>query len=124
MPTRGAEAAIGRWTASAVRGILENPKYTGCQVWNRKARQGGNTANPIREWIWSPHPTHEPLVTRELFDAATPLATAGGGQRTQGGGRVGGPARSEDYVYQLRSYVFCGLCGHRMYGKLSKGRPY
>ncbi len=124
MPTRGAEAAIGRWTASAVRGILENPKYTGYQVWNRKARKKGNTANPISEWIWSPHPTHEALVTRELFDAATPLATAGGGQRTQRGGRVGGPARSEDHVYQLRSYVFCGLCRHRMYGKLSKGRPY
>ena len=63
-----AETTNGRWTASAVRSILENPKYTGYQVWNRRARKrAGNKANPISEWVWSPHPTHEPLVTRALF---------------------------------------------------------
>ncbi|MEV0282177.1 recombinase family protein [Streptomyces sp. NPDC050610] len=39
----------------AVRGILSNPKYTGYQVWNRRARKKrGNKANSVAEWVWSP----------------------------------------------------------------------
>ena len=122
-PTR-ADMTIGHWTASAVRGILENPKYTGYQVWNRKARKKGNTANHISEWIWSPHPVHEPLVTRELFDAATSLGTSGRREQAQKYNTAAHPAQSEDHDYPLRSYIVCALCGHRMSGKLSKGRPY
>jgi site-specific DNA recombinase len=33
-----ADTTKHRWTASAVRSILENPTYPGYQVWNRKAR--------------------------------------------------------------------------------------
>jgi recombinase len=49
------DTACGRWTASAVRPVLENPKYTGYQVWNRRARKkGGNKANPVSEWVVLP----------------------------------------------------------------------
>ena len=117
-----AETTNGRWTASAVRSILENPKYTGYQVWNRRARKrAGNKANPISEWVWSPHPTHEPLVTRALFDAAWPAARPHPGAHKE---RVGSEQRSVDHSYLLRSYVFCSLCGRRMFGKHSKGRSY
>ncbi|WP_326672489.1 recombinase family protein [Streptomyces sp. NBC_01257] len=35
--------ALGRWSGSSVREILKNPKYTGYQVWNRRAtKRGGN----------------------------------------------------------------------------------
>jgi hypothetical protein len=57
--------ALGRWAGSSVREILNNPKYTGYMVWNRKAtssRKG--KVNPRHQWVWSPRPTHEPLVKR------------------------------------------------------------
>lgn len=57
--------AVGRWTGSAVRGILTNPKYTGYMVWNRRASKQGGRHNAASEWIWSPRPTHEPLVLQQ-----------------------------------------------------------
>lgn len=70
-PTR----AVGRWTASNVRDVLTNPKHTGHMVWNRHARKSGhNRANPVAEWIWSPQPTHDPLVDLESFIQAQQVA--------------------------------------------------
>ncbi|WP_323809150.1 recombinase family protein [Kitasatospora acidiphila] len=115
------DTAVGRWTGSAVRGILENPKYTGYQVWNRRARKKGNKNNPPSEWIWSPQPTHEPLVSREMFDAALPVP--GNGRPTRDHGTLHShPATQRSYL--LRSYVRCEICGRRMFGKFSKGREY
>ena len=49
------------WSASAVRAVLENPKYTGYMVWNRRASKTGNgRVNAPKDWVWSPVPTHEP----------------------------------------------------------------
>ena len=48
-PTR----AVGRWTGSAVREILRNPKYTGYMVWNRRASKKGGRCNPPSEWVRS-----------------------------------------------------------------------
>ncbi|MDO0930215.1 recombinase family protein [Streptomyces sp. DG2A-72] len=121
-PNRAATAKH-RWTRSAVRSILENPKYTGYQVWNRKARKKrGNRANPVSEWVWSPRPTHEPLITPQLFDAAWPSTSAHPEIRKECGARAA--AASADRFYVLRSYLFSALCNHRMYGKDSKGRSY
>ncbi|GAA3757316.1 hypothetical protein GCM10022402_39540 [Salinactinospora qingdaonensis] len=36
-----AQRRVGRWTASSVRGVLTNPKYTGYMVWNRRATKTG-----------------------------------------------------------------------------------
>jgi Recombinase len=44
--------------------ILRNPKYTGYQVWNRRARKRGDKTNPPEQWIWSEEPAHEVLVSR------------------------------------------------------------
>jgi len=33
-------------------------------------RHVSGKVNPPSEWVWSPHPTHEPLVTKAIFDAA------------------------------------------------------
>jgi hypothetical protein len=65
-PTRVGEG-LGRWSATAVRDVLLNPKYTGYMVYNRRATKNGNRANPASEWIWSPQQAHQPLVTRELY---------------------------------------------------------
>lgn len=113
--------AVGRWTGSAVRGILTNPKYTGYMVWNRRASKQGGHHNPLREWVWSPRPTHEPLVTKELFEAASPVA-----KHRQGSRDASGPNshRQTKRSYQMRSYVTCDLCDRRMFGKTRKGDAY
>ncbi|MCT2590544.1 recombinase family protein [Streptomyces sp. N2-109] len=114
-----AGVSVGHWTVQAVRGILENPKYTGYQVWNRRARKGGgNKANPVSEWEWSPRPVHEPLVRREVFD------TAWAGRGSRKGSRDGVALNAHPdtrRTYKLRSYVHCGVCERRMTGKTSKG---
>jgi len=120
-PNRAATAK-NSWTGSAVRSILENPKYTGYQVWNRKARkQCGNRAHPVSEWVWSPRSTHEPLVTPQLFDAAWPECSHPGIRKEHTAHAV---AASADRFYVLCSYIVCVLCDHRMHGKDSKGRAY
>jgi hypothetical protein len=58
--------AIGAWSRSSLHEMIRNPKYTGYQVWNRRARkQGSNRVNPADAWIWSEEPAHEALITRE-----------------------------------------------------------
>ncbi|MFF4521309.1 recombinase family protein [Streptomyces bluensis] len=116
------DATVGHWTVQSVRGILTNPKYTGYQVWNRKARKKrGNRANPVSEWIWSPQPVHEPLVTRELFNAV--WADRGSRQGSRSGAEPNThPATTR--TYPLRSYVVCALCDRRMFGKVSKGHAH
>ncbi|GLY80589.1 hypothetical protein Airi01_088560 [Actinoallomurus iriomotensis] len=113
--------AVGRWTGSAVRGILINPKYTGYMVWNRRASKKGGRCNPPSEWVWSPHPTHEPLVTIELFGAASPLAKHRQGSRA-GAGLNAHPQTKRSY--RLRSYVICDICGRRMFGKTRRNIAY
>jgi site-specific DNA recombinase len=106
--------AVGRWTGSAVREILRNPKYTGYMVWNRRATKKGGRCNPPSEWVWSQAPTHEPLTTKALFEAAAATARVRQGSRT-----ASGPSRHPQATrsYPLRSYVVCDLCGRRMFGK-------
>jgi site-specific DNA recombinase len=113
--------AVGRWTGSAVRGILANPKYTGYMVWNRRASKKGGRCNPPSEWVWSPHPTHEPLVTKDLFEAASPIGHHRQGSRTAAGLNEHPQAKRS---YRLRSYVICDLCDRRMFGKTRHNIAY
>ncbi|MGW5662854.1 recombinase family protein [Streptomyces sp. NPDC003758] len=108
------DAALGRWSGSAVREILRNPKYTGYQVWNRRAMKKGGRYNDPKDWVWSPRPAHEPLVTKELFDAVTTVGRQRQGSRTIHGANTH-PATKRSYV--LRSYVYCDICARRMFGK-------
>lgn len=119
-PTRP-EAALGCWSGSAVREILKNPKYTGYQVWNRRATKKGGRNNDPRDWVWSPHPTHEPLVTRELFDLVSTMPKQRQGSRSTPG-KNSHPATRRSYT--LRSYVKCTLCERRMFGKTRHQIPY
>ena len=114
-------ATLGRWCGSSVREVLINPKYTGYQVWNRRATKKGGRCNPPAEWVWSPRATHEPLVTRELFDEAATTAKRRQGSRTTPGISRDPRARRS---YLLRSYVYCDQCGRRMFGKTRKAHAY
>ncbi|MGH3624609.1 MAG: recombinase family protein [Sciscionella sp.] len=114
------ERARHCWTVSAVREILCNPKYTGYMVWNRRASKQGGKINPLDKWIWSPEPTHEPLVTLEVWKAVQELAAARQGSRMVG--MNSHPATRRTYV--LRHYTHCTLCNKRMFGKTRKQHAY
>jgi site-specific DNA recombinase len=109
------ERSIGRWTYSNVRDVLTNPKHTGHMVWNRRARKGAgkNRMNPVTEWVWSPQPVHEALVGLETFVQAQDVSAHRERSRTTPGLS---PDPQAKRVYPLRSFVFCDLCGRRMFG--------
>jgi hypothetical protein len=91
-----------------VRAVLENPKYTGYMVWNRRASKTGNgRVNAPKDWVWSPVPTHEPLVTLDLFKAARELVPDREQSRTAPGPNHTHPQTKRSYL--LRSYIVCVL---------------
>ncbi|WP_233442586.1 recombinase family protein [Lentzea atacamensis] len=123
-PSRNAHRQGGRWMVSAVAAILENPRYTGRQVWNRHGtrgrgpagRLGGRAAgrvvrNSVTAWEVSEKLSHEPLVDDETFVAVhrirAPRQTKDGGKRR----------------YALAGLVVCGVCGRRMDAHWVHGRP-
>jgi site-specific DNA recombinase len=110
----------GRWGRSSVWEILRNPKYTGYQVWNRRARKRGGKANPPERWIWSEEPAHEALASREMFEEAA--------RRSVSRDNVVKATRARaDYAprtYLLRSFLRCGACGLRMHGRERHGVSY
>jgi DNA invertase Pin-like site-specific DNA recombinase len=114
------ERAVGRWTGSAVREVLFNPKYTGHMVWNRRSTKdklhpGKN--NPREEWIVSAEPTHPAIVPIDTYVAAQSVAAAR--QRSRADAQPDTPNRHRQTrrVYALRSYVWCGPCQRRMFGR-------
>lgn len=62
------------WTHDLVNGLLANPKLTGYQVYNRRATRTGHKGmsrrNPPSQWVWSPRPVHEAVVTVEEWKTA------------------------------------------------------
>ncbi len=117
------DRARGVWTWSNVRDVLTNPKHTGHMVWNRRARKGKgkNRANPVEDWVWSPEPVHEALVDLESFVLAQQVAPQRERSRTSAGVN---PHPHASRIYRLRSYLFCDLCGRRMYGRAPRGTSY
>jgi site-specific DNA recombinase len=131
-PARNSHRATGhgRWAKSAVRAILANPRYTGFEVWNKQRKDevlvdvddvalGHQTKmrwNDRSEWIWSPELMHEPLVTREQFEAAQDLF----GTRKHHPPHV--PAEGRHYL--LSGLMHCNICGRRMQGQWTRGKAY
>ena len=102
------------WTDETVYDLLANPKYTGHMVWNRKTNLGGHRRrNPPEAWVWSPAPTHEPIITRKDYDAAQHVTAA----RASMSAIPGEPAHPlARRTYELRSRIRCRLCKRRMHG--------
>ncbi|GAA3582093.1 hypothetical protein GCM10022222_78620 [Amycolatopsis ultiminotia] len=93
--------------------ILRNPKYTGYQVFNRRASRskGGKVNDPVK-WVWSPKPVHEPLIPKWMYDESNARREARRGSRADNEPNVHPQTRR---TYMLRGMVFCG-CGRRMFG--------
>lgn len=123
-PERNGHRGGGRWIVRTVAMMLENPRYTGRQVWNRQTTRGhgaGGRAsgrgsgtvqlNPAGEWAVSDHLTHRPLVDDTTFLAVQ-------GMRT---GRTSKDGEIRHYV--LAGLVVCAVCGRRMDAHWVHGRP-
>ena len=115
--------SVGRWTYSNVRDVVTNPKYSGHMVWNRRGRKSrGNCFNPIEEWVWSATLVHEPLVDLEVWLQAQTIGGHRFGSRSTDNLNVNHPQTKRSYL--LRTYLFCGACGRRMFGKTRRGLVY
>ena len=114
---------VQTWSKSQLHSLLRNPKYTGYNVWNRHdKRRGRPQVRPCEDWIWSATPTHEPIVSRELFDQVEDRARLNG-RAANGSKPKAYPQRrkgTEGRRYLLRGRVRCGICGRRMEGSHQK----
>jgi site-specific DNA recombinase len=116
-------AARGAWSRSSVWEVLRNPKYTGYQVWNRRARKKGhNRTNPADAWIWSEEPAHPAIASREEYDAVQVRAKANMRSRRGVPATVARPRARNDYLY--RGLLRCGICGLRMWGNRKRNVIY
>lgn len=86
----------GRWESRAVRYVLKNPAYFGALRWNPGGPLG---RGPSDGGAILTEGCHEPLVSRETWDAARTLL---------GGGK---PRRRGSQPCVLRGLVRCGSCG-------------
>ncbi len=63
------------------------PKYTGYQVWNRRARKDKhrrNRPNPPEAWVWSEDPGHPPIISRQEYDQVRVKAASNARSRRGG----------------------------------------
>lgn len=117
----GKDRALGYWAKCSVFEILRNPKYTGFQVFNRRAsRSRSGKVNGPELWVWSPEPAHEPLIPKWMFDE---LATSSSARRGSRWGNDKNRHPQARRTYALRGMVFCH-CGKRMTGSLRHDRVY
>jgi hypothetical protein len=93
------------WIVRTVVTILENPRYTGRQVWNRQH------STDTRGWAISDGQAHPRLVDDVTYAAVQGLRAA---RRTQDG-------TTRKYV--LAGLVTCGACGRRMDAHWVNNRP-
>lgn len=117
-PPGGAARARGAWGKTTVYEILKNPKYTGYMVFNRRASRSraGAVNDPIK-WVWSPEPTHPPLIAKWMYDEYQARSRARQGSRAEGAEDVRAHVQR---TYLLRGLLFC-QCGRRMNGNHRRG---
>lgn len=113
------------WSLRSVAAILENPRYTGHEVWNRQRtdhepidpadpNRGYRQVqrwNPASDWVISDRIVHPPLVSEQDFVAAQAIRST---RPTADGSRR---------VYLLAGLMHCGLCGRRMDAHWVNDRP-
>ncbi|WP_222623364.1 recombinase family protein [Streptomyces armeniacus] len=131
-PRRNPHRDTRAWAKSAVRAILDNPRYTGRQVWNRQKKHesllditdvslGYTTKmrwNTQDKWIVSKGIVHTPLIEDEMFARVQDIFR--GKART-------GPAHGVQRTrrpYLLRGALICGVCERKMQGHWSHEQAY
>jgi site-specific DNA recombinase len=129
-PDRNPHRPGAGWTLGTVTTILQNPRYTGRQVWNRQ-RTDKDLADPADVslghknvqrwnlpdgWVISNRPAHPALVSEADFIAAQDISAV------RGPSPHGDPAAPERRRYLLAGLLTCGTCGRRMESAWSNGR--
>jgi DNA invertase Pin-like site-specific DNA recombinase len=127
-PGRNKHRTGAGWTLGTVTTILQNPRYTGRQVWNRQ-RTDTELADPGNVtlghksvqrwnlpdgWVISAQPAHPALISEYDFVSAQDINAARG------------PVPQDEPVlrrYLLAGVLTCGVCGRRMESARSNGRP-
>jgi len=130
-PGRSQHRTGAGWTLGTVTTILQNPRYTGRQVWNRQ-RTDKDLADPADVslghkdvqrwnlpdgWVTSTRPAHDALVSEADFIAAQDIHAARGPSPQAD---LTGPGKRE---YLLSGLLVCGTCGRRMESAWSNGKP-
>lgn len=120
------------WTKGAVHTILNNPRYTGREVWNRQGKREvlidlnditlGHTTkrhwNSEAEWIWSRQPAHPAIIPIEDYIRVQetrrirPLAAANRRRRTT------------KWTYLFQGLILCKQCDRRMHGHRANNTYY
>jgi len=109
------------WTDAAVRAILANPKYTGHQVYGRRRKRDGHRVPvPQDQWLWTPEPVHEPIVSMDTWQAAQVIGAEHATSRDTG--KPSGSPAGRFYPYRGR--VRCRQCTRRMFGLPNAGYVY
>ena len=130
-PARNQHRTGAGWTLGTVTTILQNPRYTGRQVWNRQ-RTDKDLADPADVslghkdvqrwnrpdgWVISTRPAHDALVSEAGFIAAQDIHAARGPSSRAD---LAGPDKRR---YLLSGLLTCGTCGRRMESAWSNGKP-
>lgn len=107
-------AGSGKWQTWTVAKILADEVYTGDMVQGKTKTVGHRQIPTDRsEWIIV-RGTHEPLITRELFDKAQAVRENAAAKYSQ----------TEKVPYTeniLRGRIFCGCCGKNLHRQRSRG---
>ena len=112
------------WIGTSVREMLKNRYYIGDSVHGKaesfKFREKKRETRNEKDWVIIEN-THEPIVSRELFEQAQGII-AEIKHRYDNPAERGGQAVS--HLNLLKDYIFCADCGRKMYLKKQKGiRP-
>jgi site-specific DNA recombinase len=121
------------WETTAVRAILQNPRYTGRQVWNRArtdevlldvedvalGHENRHRWNDPSQWAWSRTEAHTPLISTDLYKRAQQTIKARGTHSA-----TGKAPRHTGRPYLFRGLITCGLCDRKMVGNPNHGRLY
>jgi site-specific DNA recombinase len=121
------------WETTAIRAILQNPRYTGRQVWNRArtdeilidvddvalGHEARHRWNHPSQWAWSTAEAHTPLISTDLYERAQQTVKARGTN-----GDAGKAPRRSPHPYLFRGLLRCDLCGRVMSGSINHGRIY
>lgn len=103
----GAARASDKWNYTTVKRILKNPVYLGHTVLGKSRKVSVRSKKklniPREAWAFTEN-THEPLVSREIYERAQ--ENLGRGAREQSGEQI----RSSIFG----GIAFCGRCGHAL----------
>lgn len=118
------------WGLSSIQRILQNENYTGYSVFGRHTtevayndlsnlmdRRKKLVQKPKSEWQKTKFPTHEAIISQELYDQAQET------RLLRGGGARGG---RRSFVNVFAKFIFCAECGTAMVSmsSLVRGRRY